>query len=125
MNQCKGASLIEVLISFFIFSLLLLGLDAMQITALRQAKANYYFNVATQQLQAMTEYLSIIKEDNWQSQFQLWNKQNKELLPQGRGTIQGQYPSYSLAIFWGKEKDLICENSKIGQSGCLNFVVHF
>lgn len=125
MNQCKGVSLIEILISFFIFSLLLLGLDAMQVTALRQAKANYYFTVATQQAQSMAEYLRVIKEDNWQPQFNLWNKQNKEVLPQGRGMIQGHYPSYTLTIFWGKETSLTCENNKTGQSGCINLVIHF
>jgi hypothetical protein len=121
----SGSSLIEIIICLFILSLLLLGLDAMQLTSLREAKAAYYFSVATQQLNAMNERLHVVAEGNYDEQLALWNRQNQQVLPQGRGTIEGDYPSVNLAIFWGNGNKMAqeCNKNKIGQSGCLQMVL--
>lgn len=115
MNTHSGSSLLEIVISFFIFSLLLLGLDAMQITALREAKSTYYFNVANRQIQGMAERLRVVEEGDWQETFNKWNQQNQEVLPQGRGEVQGRYPSYTISLIWKTKK---------GQSECLSLDVN-
>lgn len=122
MSQ-SGVSLIETLISLFILSLLLLGFDAMQITALKEAKSAYYYSVATQQLNVMTERLRALSKNNYNDQFTIWNQQNQEVLPQGKGLITGYYPDFNLAIFWGNGVLQECIKNKIGQSGCLHLSI--
>jgi Tfp pilus assembly protein PilV len=124
MMRHAGFSLIEVLVSFFLLSLMLLGLDAMQITALRQAKTACYFSVATQQLNVMAERLDVLKDSDPTEQLTRWNQQNQTVLPQGRGTLSGNYPQFLLSIFWGDKNIQKCNQNKIGQSGCLHLIVH-
>ena len=119
----NGFTLLEVLISLFILSILLLGLDAMQLAALREAESAYYLSVATQQLNNMLERLQITKNDSLSDQQQQWNQQNQMVLPNGRGVISGEYPHIKLAIYWGDESAGACEKDKIGQSGCLQLAL--
>lgn len=120
MHTHEGSSLIEILISLLILSILLLGVDAMQITSLRETRASYYFSVATQQLQIMSERLHSLKARDINEQLTQWNKQNNEVLPQGHGVISGDYPHFTLTIFWGNADTNECNKNKIGQSGCLS-----
>jgi len=96
------STLLEVLISLFILALMLLGLDAMQLSSLRQAKTAYYFSVATQQLASMAEH---VKAQSYPA-----FKVSPEL-PQGRAMLTGTYPNYTLSICW--------KGNPIGQSQCL------
>ena len=118
-----GFTLLEVLISLFLLSLLLLGLDAMQLTALHQAKSAYYFSVASEQLHSMRERLQVIKGENVEVWQQAWNEQNRVLLPHGVGKIQGTAPEFVLSIFWGNKTSDVCDRNKIGQSGCLTSAI--
>jgi hypothetical protein len=115
MQTQTGASLIELLISFLLLSILLLGVDAVQITALQKAKANYYFSVATQQLNILTEHLVHEKPIDTTALLAAWNQQNQAVLPQGRGMLHNN----KITIFWGDTNESICEHNKIGQQGCL------
>ncbi|SRR5579883_1256468 len=119
MRSHIGSSLIEILVSLLILSLMLLGFDAMQLAALQKAKAAYYFSVATQQLEVMSERLRALGEGNTEDLLQAWNQQNQTVLPQGRGTLSGGYPDFTLAIFWGAVTESQCTKNTIGQSGCL------
>lgn len=113
-----GVSLLEVLISLFILSFILLGLDAMEITALRDCRVAYYFTIATQQIQNIHERLYALKDkQSFSEQIDVWNKQNQELLPNGRGEVTGKYPAFTATIFWGQINS--CHQISIGQSGCL------
>lgn len=115
----RGFTLIEVLISLILLSLLLLGFNAMEMDALRSARAAYYFDLATQQLIAMTECLRVLgANQNLNEQITLWNLQNQDVLPAGRGTVSGSYPSYVIAVYWGKFSQE-CKQVKLGQSGCV------
>ncbi|OGT37500.1 MAG: hypothetical protein A3F11_02465 [Gammaproteobacteria bacterium RIFCSPHIGHO2_12_FULL_37_14] len=123
MPISSGFSLIEILISFFILSLVLLGLDAVTITALREAKTAYFFSVATQQLNNLVERLTLIKNDKVTDVLANWNVENQQALPHGRGTIITHYPIYQLNIFWGDNKSMICNKNTIGNSGCLKLII--
>lgn len=117
---CSGFSLIEVLISLLILSLILLGFDAMEISALRLNREAYLFSVAENQLNSMIERLraGAINE------IEIWNQQNKELLPEGRGSVSGQYPEFLITLFWGeKTEKKNCEESQIGKLKCLKMHV--
>jgi len=111
MHSATGTTLIEILISMLLISILLLGVDAMQVIGLKQAKVNYYFAVAEQQINNMLERLTI---DNYPDAF-AWNKQNQELLPQGGGVITEN----NIAVFWGNQNAEKCTANKMGKSGCL------
>jgi Tfp pilus assembly protein PilV len=121
MNQFSGFSFIEIMISLFIMSLLLLGFDAMQIVSLRESKSVYYFSVASQQLQNMIERLEFLQGADHAKQLTLWNQQNKAVLPQGRGMIEGSFPNYLITLYWGNSKNFTCLKNKMGPSGCLRF----
>lgn len=112
-------SLIEVLISLLLLSLILLGFDAMEIFALRENRAAYYFSVATNQLNSMIERLSALNSrDGLDQQVVIWNQQNQDVLPSGIGVVAGSYPRYTITIYWG-EAQRACEKMRLGESGCL------
>ncbi len=122
MNPKKlfGFSLIEVLISLLLLSLILLGFDAMEIFALRENRAAYYFSVATNQLNTMLECLRALNSrDGLAQQIAIWNQQNQDVLPNGIGVVVGSYPMYTVTIYWG-EIQHSCEKMRLGESGCLN-----
>jgi len=115
-----GLSLIEVLISLLLLSLALLGLDAMNVMALRANRAAYFLGVATNQLQVMTDRLRVFKDTvSLDQQLLYWNVQNQQVLPEGYGTIRGHHPVYTLTIYWGNMPKDDCPKPQLGQSGCL------
>lgn len=107
----SGTSLIEVLISLFLISLLLLGLDAVQLFSLRQSKINYYYAIALQQIQNLHEELTVTNRPD----LDFWNLQNQQVLPQGRGELS----AYAISIFWGNRDEKTCDKTKIRENGCL------
>lgn len=119
MKKVIGTSLIEVMISLLLLSIFMLGLDAMQLTSLTQARNAYFYSVATQQLNQMAERLLACQEINCDEQAAIWNQQNAQVLPRGRGNISGHYPDYVITLFWGSYHSLSCEQNKIGQEGCI------
>lgn len=118
MQSQKGFTLLEILISLFLLSVMLLGLDAIQITSLNETIASYYYTQAQNQLEEITEYLTSIKEADNSDVIAQWNKQNHEVLPQGHGEVQGSYPHYLISIFWGGQLQA-CPKNKIGKTGCI------
>jgi len=123
MSQQFGWSFIEMIISLFLLSLALLGLDAMTLTALREAKTAYYYSVATQQILNMNERLSRIKSFPSADEIQSWNDENQEMLPNGKGTVERQFSHINITILWGEMSKAICDINKIGRSGCLHLTI--
>lgn len=122
MRRFIGTSLIEVLMSLFLLSLILLSWDIMQITALQTMQSAYHYNIAQQQLLTMTEHIKTNRAVNSQD-FVNWQKQNKKVLPQGRGTIKGQYPFFMIGILWGNKSASECQY-QIGNTGCLQLAIN-
>ncbi len=120
-----GFSLIEVLISLMLLSLMLFGMDAMELMAVRDNRATYFFNVASNQAQDMAERLRVFAfAEDFRHSVAEWNQENQEVLPQGRGIITGAYPAYQITIFWGDEKPAQCQTIQLGPSGCLTEKVY-
>ena len=100
-----GLTLFEVLISLLILSLVLLGLDVMELSALRLNRKAYFSAVAEQQLHNMEERLSFLGAlGDPAQQIERWNGENKRLLPLGAGRVQGHYPLYTITLYWGGEQ---------------------
>lgn len=114
---------IEIIVSLFIFSFLLLGIDALQINSLHKTEGIYYFSTAVEQIDAMVERLESTRGIDQREQIEYWNKQNQKLLPQGRGEVTGSYPNYFLNLYWGSSSKQECIQNVIGKSGCAHFVI--
>lgn len=114
----QGFTLLEVLISLFLLSLILLGTSAMQFVAQREARSAFYLAVAMEQISSMQSWLLVAKNDLLVEQIDKWNRQNRQVLPNGYGTVFGDYPHYQINLFWGKQEKE-CNKSKVGLSGCL------
>jgi Tfp pilus assembly protein PilV len=106
----KGFTFIEILISFMLVSLLLVSIDATQLTSLREAESAYNFSVAANQIQNFKSQLS-----NNPEILAAWNLQNSQVLPNGQGT----YFNNKITVYWGEHKTLTCDKIQLGQSGCV------
>ena len=112
-----GFSFIEVLVSLLLLSIILLGFDAAELFSLRTTREAYYFNVATHQLNAMTERLIALDHyHGLEQQVVIWNEQNKEILPKGRGKVEGHFPNYLITVCWGKS-ECLKEKMELSASG--------
>lgn len=102
--DANGFTLIEVLISLFILSFILLGFNGMLLQTKRHSYADYYFAIASQQMITIVERLYALKDaEGINDQIVTWNAQNSQLLPNGEGTVEGSYPSYTVILHWGKK----------------------
>ena len=101
-----GSSLVEVLISLFLLSLITVTCGGLYLVALREARSHYYFSVGLQQIKNMHALLSVASTMDLVSAVERWNRQNIAVLPQGRGSVRGQYPHYTVSIYWGDEEKL-------------------
>lgn len=100
-----GITLPETLISLTLLSIMLLGLNAIQLTTLQQSKAVFYSRIALQQAQNMQRHLNITT----------WNQQNRDVLPQGIGEVTEN----QIKIAWGGESPSTCHINTIGLKGCI------
>ncbi len=115
----QGFTLLEVLISLLLFSLILLGFEDMQIVALKNARAANYFYLATEQMHNITERLKLLSNQHGlHQQIIQWNNENQQVLPAGRGLSVGQYPHYTLTLYWGNFNKK-CDTIYLGQAGCI------
>lgn len=113
-----GFTLIEVLISFILLSFILFEFDGMQIAAMKKTAANYYFRIASGEVDSMYERLSVIRNASGLSdQISRWQKQIKTELPNANGKVWGHFPHYGISLSWGNIS--ACTKTKIGFAGCL------
>ena len=99
--KLSGYTLIEVLVSLLLLSVMLLGMDVMQIFALRQSRAAYYLSVAHTQMQSISERLRMTATLDPAMTISAWNTENALVLPQGVGYVRGSYPVYHAQLCWG------------------------
>lgn len=96
-----GSSLIEVLISLLLLSFIMLFFDAAEVFSFKKNRDAFYFSVAVNQVYSMKERLLALKSyAGLTEQLQIWNLQNKELLPQATGTVTQK----KIILNWGKHE---------------------
>lgn len=109
-----GISLLEVLVSLFLISLILLGFDAVQITLLKQMKNSFYYAVADLQINNWLERHNAEGESYGIAE---WNKENKLLLPNGIGNVLCERDYCEIKIAWlnaqGKNVFISTHESKL------------
>jgi prepilin-type N-terminal cleavage/methylation domain-containing protein len=114
-----GFSLLEVLISLILLSIITLGFGAAEIEALRTTRAAHDFSIAVNQVTNAKELLRILEPRQKLNQIiTRWNDENQQVLPQGRGDISGNFPRYTIRVYWG-EKQNECDQPRWGTTGCL------
>jgi len=96
----SGFSLIEVLVSLLLLSFILLSFDSAEIAAFQKTRDAYYFSIAINQLNSMKERFRVFKNHSeLEQEIKLWNLQNQEILPKGKGTVTAQ----QIKINWGND----------------------
>lgn len=105
-----GFTYIELITSILLLSLILLGVDAMAIVALRQTTQAWNHAVAINQAINMQERLHAFGNAELTNQVRQWNVENSRLLPQGKGMVRGQYPDFSIQISWKNHDSEKTEN---------------
>jgi Tfp pilus assembly protein PilV len=112
----QGFSLIEALISMALLTIIIIGLDAMELSALRTNRETYLFSVAANQLQIMEERLILLAgHQQIAEQIALWNHENNTVLPNG----SGEFDQSMLTVLWGEAAKERCGQKQEGLSGCL------
>ncbi len=102
----SGLTLFEVLISLILLSLALLGLDGMELSALRLNHRAYFSALAEQQVHNLEERLRLVGAgEGLGQQVAAWNQENSRILPRGSGRVSGHYPEYQIALFWGEKRE--------------------
>ncbi len=110
----SGFSVLEVLISLMLISLFLLGIEGSQLYALRSNQQAYFLSLAMNQLQSLAERLQVHSSvDDLEFYLQQWNEQNKKLLPQGVGRLNGNYPNYKITLFWKGERQCLSQDLQL------------
>ena len=121
MKLTHGMSLIEVLVSLFLMSLMFLGMDALGFYTVKTDKNIWIQRVAQNQFENMRQRLYALYDgEGLDEQVLLWNKQNTEVLPNGKGKVVGTFPSYILQLAWGNTSlDEPCGKNIKNESGCI------
>jgi hypothetical protein len=123
MLKIAGVTLLEVMISLLLFSFVLWGLAAMQLSALHKAQAAFYFLQATMQIESMIERLSTIQQGNiLTNEISAWNEENRLFLPNGYGMLKKDNSYYDISLYWG-DPPYDCHSIPAGLSGCLQIKV--
>lgn len=118
MQKSLGFTLLEVLISLFLLSLALIGINSVQLSAIHQTRDAYHTQQALTFAQNMSTYLRAHHGEGGDYQAG-WVAEVQSRLPQGRAIINGSYPHYQISVLWGDRPPQICDKSKSGTSGCI------
>lgn len=78
----KGVSLLELLVSLFIFSIALLGLEKLQLSNLQQEQSNYLAILALQQLDSLRDYYLTNVSGDFSTIKQTFKQKNSLFTPQ-------------------------------------------
>ena len=93
--------MLEVLLAWSILMIALLGWLSLQIDNLRKIRHAYFNSIATVQVQSMAERLRANKESHSRErEKQIWNLQNKEILPKGEGDFNCQQRTCVIILRW-------------------------
>lgn len=116
MKNQFGFTLLEILMSIFLLTAMLFGVNKAFIYMNRESKATYYLHVAREQLNNLASYyvsnheISGIYEDDVRDYL-------AETLPNGRLELSRGTVDVDIAVLWGNRID--CEENHIGVNGCI------
>lgn len=118
-KQLLGSILIELLISFLLISIVLAGSFKFQLSIIKQAKSNYFYWIATQQIQSISERIQSCQSCDITQILKRWNNENKEVLPKGKGNITGTFPNYIIELAWSGGSFESCQSGALREIKCI------
>lgn len=98
MMENTGFSLLEILIALFILSFSLLGIAALQTSALHHSQDAYLRSIAAVQVANMAE--RSLAEQVTTAEINAWNTANATLLPEGTGIYKSLTNYHRIIISW-------------------------
>ena len=99
-----GFTLIEILISLFILSFIMLSFNGILLHTKLHTYDEYYYSIASQQMITIIERLHALSDsEGINDQLNTWNSQNMQVLPKSEGIIDGSYPFYTVTLHWGNK----------------------
>jgi len=107
MKPHLGIHLIDVLISLFLLSIALIGIDAMLLNVSKDAQSLYYLHVGMQQLLQLHE--QEMTKNHSEQALQEWNQQNQKVLPNGHGTFKST--TNQLTLNWNQGTNKTCDGN--------------
>ncbi|MBL4647612.1 MAG: prepilin-type N-terminal cleavage/methylation domain-containing protein [Gammaproteobacteria bacterium] len=127
-NKCNklfdgGFSLLEILLSLFIFSIALFGFLELQIKTQALVNDSQLRFHAVQQINDLKELLHV----NLQPNVAQWNNTNKQLLPQSNGTLATiGNQQWQIKLDWHSliKNNNPCPQSSNQQLSCLTLTVY-
>ncbi len=125
-TKVQGTGLVEALISLLLLSSIFIAFEETQLFTFHQSENSLLFSIAVIQLKNISERLrvSCFNSDKHElPDLSVWNQENAEVLPRGRGEVSGHYPTYQITVRWGKDDPKNCKEH-IGKSGCLSEEIH-
>lgn len=120
MRYSCGFTLLEVMVSLFMLSLVLFGITAAEVKALREARGILYFSRAISLSENMAEYLLVYAEPS--GYLSQWQYEVQHDLPDASAAVTGLSPRFTISITWGGY-DRVCHQSKAGLSGCVKYTI--
>lgn len=98
----------------------------MQIVLLQKSRELYFRSIAQHQLQSMAGQLSVlIKQAELTKSIADWNRVNAMLLPQGVGSVSGQFPVYEIDLVWNGATQADCHLKEKQNITCLSNEILF
>lgn len=105
MKNIIGSSLIEVVVSLFLLTTVILGFDLMQGIAMHTNQSAIELSTAILQVHGMVERLKALGPyQGFTQQVTQWNQENKIVLPRSKGIVSGKYPHYVIELDWGEKQ---------------------
>lgn len=98
----------DVLVSMFLCSIALIGIDAMLIQTSKDTESLYFLRVGMQQILQLHEQL-LVRSDAHDLLIQ-WNQQNQRVLPNGQGELIYHQHKATLKVSWKQRKLQECDN---------------
>lgn len=117
MPNVNGFTLLEIIISLFLLSIVLLGVDAAQVLVMRDSRGIYYFNQASVMAANMAEYL-VAHHGDTSGYERKWQLKIAEILPISSGYVSRSQSSHVVKVWWGGESRE-CRKTKQGVKGCV------
>jgi prepilin-type N-terminal cleavage/methylation domain-containing protein len=117
-KQKLGFTLIEVLVSFAIFVLILLFFGKVQLVAWQANQFAYSLFVATQQIINIQERLHALGDaEGLTEQVRIWEQENQKVLSGSKGSVSGYFPNYETQLCWGVGAGLVPARSCVKSQG--------
>lgn len=113
----------EFLISLIVISLVLVGIDAAQLTAMRTVHNQYYLYLAKVRLHALMERANSHAGQLSPYEIEHWRYENERVLPKSQVSITDQGTALQVVLSWGDQSLEQCKEISKEYVKCLTLLI--